>query len=120
MKDPVKVQRAIKAGESRYINYIERWKAGLEDGMSGTTNISNHIRRYMFEKSLGRCSECGWCMVNPHSGKVPLEVDHIDGTHTNNREENLRLLCPNCHSLTSTYKALNVGKGRSTRYAPIV
>ncbi|MFW5895280.1 MAG: HNH endonuclease [archaeon] len=44
-----------------------------------------------------------------------LEIEHIDGNAKNNREENLDLICPNCHSLTSTYKALNSGKGNRDR-----
>ena len=35
--------------------------------------------------------------------KIPLEVEHIDGNHFNNRLENLKLLCPNCHAITDTY-----------------
>lgn len=59
--------------------------------------------------------ECGWCEVNPISGKVPIELEHIDGDSNNNSLENLKLLCPNHHSLTPTYKYLNKGKGRHSR-----
>lgn len=58
---------------------------------------------------------CGWGEMNKTTGKIPLEVDHIDGNFRNNQIDNLRLLCPNCHSLTSNYKSLNKGKGRSNR-----
>jgi predicted HNH restriction endonuclease len=44
-----------------------------------------------------------------------LEIEHIDGNFENNAEENLELLCPNCHSLTSTYKGANKGSGRKER-----
>ncbi|KAF2779839.1 HNH endonuclease [Streptomyces sp. OM5714] len=44
---------------------------------------------------------------------IPLEVDHVDGDWRNNRVENLRLLCPNCHSITDTYRGR--GKGRASR-----
>lgn len=53
--------------------------------------------------------------TNPYSGTIPLEIDHIDGDYTNNSEDNLQLLCPNCHSLTSTYKGANKGQGRKDR-----
>lgn len=80
--------------------------------MKGKSGISSHIRRYMFEKYESKCCKCGWGKVNQFTGNIPLEVEHIDGRHTNNIENNLLLLCPNCHSLTDTYKALNRGNGR--------
>ena len=42
-------------------------------------------------------------------------VEHVDGNSANHGEDNLKLLCPNCDSLTSTYKALNRGNGRFKR-----
>jgi predicted nucleic acid-binding Zn ribbon protein len=73
------------------------------------------IKKYLILKHGEKCMECGWCRVNPVSGKVPIELEHIDGNSDNNNLENLKLLCPNCHSLTPTYKALNVGNGRHKR-----
>lgn len=51
----------------------------------------------------GRCDECGIAEWN----KKPLtiEIDHVNGNHTDNRKENLRWLCPNCHSQTPTYRS---------------
>jgi 5-methylcytosine-specific restriction endonuclease McrA len=56
--------------------------------------------------------ECGWDKINPITNNVPIELEHIDGDSTNNSLENLKLLCPNCHSLTPTFGALNKGNGR--------
>jgi predicted HNH restriction endonuclease len=42
-------------------------------------------------------------------------VEHIDGNYENDREKNLTLLCPNCHSLTPTFRALNRGNGRTIK-----
>ena len=39
---------------------------------------------------------------------IPLELDHIDGNRTNHRLENLRMICPNCHSQTETFRAKNI------------
>jgi hypothetical protein len=61
------------------------------------------------------CSKCGWAERNPVTGRVPVEVEHIDGNWRNNHPANLTLLCPSCHSLTATYRALNRGHGRQTR-----
>ena len=77
--------------------------------------ISNHIRRYLFEKYDNKCALCGWSMVNPFTNTLPLEVEHKDGNYSNNKEDNLILLCPNCHSLTATYKGANKGNGRKDR-----
>lgn len=76
-------------------------------------DIPHFIRDYLIDKYKG-CQICGWNEVNPFTGKIPLEVHHIDGNCTNNIEQNLQLLCPNHHSLTSNIGSLN--KGNSKRY----
>lgn len=94
--------------------YIKRWKNGEEDGLKGQYGLSNHIRRYLLEKNNYKCSLCGWGEKNLYTNTYPLEIDHIDGDYRNNKEENLRVLCPNCHSLTATYKGANKN-GREDR-----
>lgn len=115
MTDSVFSKAAKQNNQKLYEEYIKRWKRGEETGRRGKEAISAHVRRYLFEKYESKCCECGWSKVNPTTNKVPLEVEHIDGNWVNNKEENLKLLCPNCHSLTSTYRSLNKGKGRKVR-----
>ncbi|HAN04121.1 MAG TPA: hypothetical protein DCW72_10215 [Elusimicrobia bacterium] len=43
-------------------------------------------------------------------GRLPLELDHVNGDNRDNRLENLRILCPNCHSLKPTHRGRNSGK----------
>jgi predicted transcriptional regulator len=99
----------------QYEQYINRWLDGKEKGSKGAYQVSQHIRRWLIEQRGEQCWECGWNEKHPTGGNVPIEVDHIDGDHTWNVPENLRLLCPNCHSLTPTYKNRNKGNGRHKR-----
>ena len=85
---------------------------GQVSGLKHGGIVSAYVKRYLREKYNNRCQQCGWSEINKYSNKVPLEADHIDGNYKNNSIKNLRLLCPNCHSLTPTYKALNKGSGR--------
>lgn len=101
--------------EYQYKKYIEDWKNGLESGMRGDYQISMHLKSYLFKKFNNKCARCGWSEINPYTKNIPLEIEHIDGNYQNNQEENLILLCPNCHSLTSTYKGANVQNGRKLR-----
>ncbi len=101
-------------GEFAYLSSINKWKLGIEFP-NKHLKIPRYIRIYMFSKYNNKCSCCGWGEINPSTNKSPLEIEHIDGDYTNNKEENLTLLCPNCHSLTPTYKALNKGNGREYR-----
>lgn len=100
-----------------YKNFICKWKAGEVSGVIGisTKGISGYIRRYLCKKYHNRCSICGWNKKHPVTSQVPLEVDHMDGNWENNSEENLRLICPNCHALTPNFRNLNKGKGRGWR-----
>lgn len=94
---------------------IDAW---LKDPSSGNVKgrgLSATIRQYLIEQAGFVCSKpgCGWGEVNPYSGNVVLEIEHIDGDCMNNHPDNLEVLCPNHHAMTATYRALN--KGNSTR-----
>lgn len=73
---------------------------------------SGHMKRYLIEKYNNSCSRCGWNKKHPVRKTVPLEMHHRDGNWRNNHPDNLDLVCPNCHSLTVTYRIGNKGNGR--------
>jgi len=76
---------------------------------------SRWVKKYLIEKYGEKCMKCGWDERHCITNKVPIELEHKDGNSENNSLDNLELLCPNCHSLTLTYKALNAGNGRHKR-----
>lgn len=83
--------------------------------ISANTASNKTLKLFLIKNHGDKCMRCGWCEKNPITNKVPIELEHIDGNSENNNLDNLELLCPNCHSLTPTYKALNRGKGRHKR-----
>ncbi len=93
--------------EYEYHQYILRWKNNDENGIIGKFSLSNYIKRYLFEKNNNKCEKCNWSEKNRFTNKIPLQIHHIDGDSLNNKEENLQLLCPNCHSLTSNFGSRN-------------
>jgi len=85
----------------------------IENG--DTKQYEGRYKKYLIHIHGDKCMECGWASVNKTTGNVPIEMDHVDGNSENNSLTNLKLLCPNCHSLTSTYGSLNKGNGRNER-----
>jgi len=78
-----------------------QWKKTKEEIESGIVKKFRQMRRYLIEKDY----KCQWCGISDiYNGKpITLQCDHIDGDSDNNKLDNLRLLCPNCHSQTETW-----------------
>lgn len=66
-------------------------------------------RLYFEGLKTPKCELCDWAEV-AQDGRIPVELDHINGDRFDNRLENLRILCPNCHSLQTTHRGLNQQK----------
>ena len=66
--------------------------------------LKNRLFRAKLKKP--RCELCSWAEM-AEDGRIPVELDHINGDRHDNRIENLRILCPNCHSLQSTHRGKN-------------
>lgn len=75
-----------------------------------TYSNNNSLKIRLFKAGL-LTDKCYICEISTwHGKKLSLHLDHINGDKYDNRLENLRLLCPNCHSLTDTYTGKNAGR----------
>lgn len=80
---------------------------------------SNKLRKRLLTEGIF-IHECSNCTLTEWLGNpIPLELEHIDGNSSNNVLSNLTLLCPNCHSLTTTYRGKNkLQEGVETKRQP--
>lgn len=81
----------------------------IEKVLIRNSNFQSYkLKKRLFAAKLKfpKCEECGWSK-STENGRIPLELDHINGDVHDNRLENLRILCPNCHSLKPTHRGLN-------------
>lgn len=84
-------------------------KKSLKDYLViGSCISTSRLRKRLIEEGIieNKCSECGQLPLWNNKILV-LQLDHINGNHTDNRLENLRILCPHCHSQTETYGGKN-------------
>lgn len=107
--NPSTYSKAVARGS---IKVIKKYKdmsfeeiAKFTNGKCLTGHQAKLIRNHL-SKAFGW--KCSVCLITEWNGKsIIMEVDHIDGNRSNNLIENLRLLCPNCHSQTSTWRGKN-------------
>jgi 5-methylcytosine-specific restriction endonuclease McrA len=89
--------------KERYAEWVSGSTKSIR--VSGSTNANRWLKKAVMYRDGYECSIChidSWLGV-----LLSLELDHIDGDRKNNVSENVRLLCPNCHSQTETFKGRN-------------
>jgi len=94
---------------------LAAWKSGKEPGWTGKTRqLKVFVRNFILEKYNYTCvrAGCGWNKRHPIDNRPLVEVNHIDGNAENCQEENLEVICPNCHSETINFRARNKGSKR--------
>jgi hypothetical protein len=74
--------------------------------------VKSHILKISLIRDGYKEAKCEICKLEEWLGKdIPIELDHIDGDNKNNKLENLRILCPNCHAMQPT----NSGKNKKLK-----
>ena len=96
-------------GWSKGLRGIGKPRMSLDEILVSNSNFQSFkLKNRLFSANikLPRCEECGWAKT-AENGRLPLELDRINGDVHDNRLENLRVLCPNCHSLKPTHRGRN-------------
>lgn len=91
------------------LKFVPRQSVPLETLLVANSKVQSYkLKKRLYASGLKQpmCELCGWAKTSI-DGRIPLELDHINGDHSDNRIENLRILCPNCHSLQPTHRGLN-------------
>ena len=106
------------SGWNKGTTYHTKTRPAIEELLIDGSSIQSYkLKRRLYEEGLKeqKCEICGWAEISS-DGRIPLELDHINGRHNDNRLENLRVLCPNCHSLQPTHR----GKNKKVHLARVV
>lgn len=99
-----------------YLNLPEEIKTRMVWNKNDFSRVEFELRGHGNHK-MALIQERGWQCENCLHSKwndqpITLELDHVDGNRVNNIRENLKLLCPNCHAQTPTWRGRNINSGK--------
>jgi Zn finger protein HypA/HybF involved in hydrogenase expression len=90
----------------------KKWKQKILETVFIENGIPHGDLRHLYIEFFNIEEKCSKCGLSEWFGeKLILPLDHINGRNNDNSPENLRLLCPNCHSITDTFCGKNINSG---------
>lgn len=101
--------------EYEYKTLVAEWKNGEITGCDINGDTRKFLRKYFLEKVNYSCERCGFNKNNEYTGLSILQLHHKDGDCYNNSEDNIEVLCPNCHCLTENFGSRNKNSTRVDR-----
>ena len=114
IRRPNQIKKGHKIYCSQQCSFQHKIKINTEERnkqfKDGRLTLRSQLRKIIFKRDGHVCCNCkltAW-LDKP----IPLWLDHIDGNASNNKPENLRLICLNCDALGTTFGSKNKGKGR--------
>ena len=107
-----KVSRALKGRQGISVLYTEETRVKVKESwMQKLFDVDFNDLSYGSKRKvilIEQENKCSKCSISEWAGQqIPLEVDHINSIRDDNRRENLEALCPNCHSITPTWRGRN-------------
>lgn len=104
--------QAWSRGKNKFTDNRIAWGTCKEKIFVKNSTISTCIVKKYLQQESTYVHICSICQNSEWLNKpIPLELDHINGDNKDNRKENLRFICPNCHTTTDTYRGKNINKG---------